>query len=153
MHAPPVARATALRNRWERRTLAAGLQDAWLGRSPVIALTGRKPSAYQHRNAYQEIPHRPLYAPVTKFSAEVDQAEDLPRLLRQAWRAAMSGSPRPAHLDLNGHLAEIIEAGTVSEPAWLSIRHLSFKCRRTGRRPPMTRSSGQRPGFLQRRGW
>jgi acetolactate synthase-1/2/3 large subunit len=97
--------------------LAAGLQDAWLGRSPVIALTGRKPPAYQHRNAYQEIPHGPLYAPVTKFTAEVDQAGDLPRLLRQAWREATTGSPRPAHLDLNGHLAEIIENGAVGEPA------------------------------------
>ena len=96
--------------------LAAGLQDAWLGRSPVIALTGRKQPAHQHRNPYQEVPHAPLYAPVTKFDAEVDSAADLPRLLRQAWRAAMSGSPRPAHLDLNGLQAEIIETGLVHEP-------------------------------------
>jgi acetolactate synthase-1/2/3 large subunit len=97
--------------------LAAGLQDAWLGRSPVIALTGRKQPAHQHRNAYQEIPHAPFYAPVTKFDAMVDEAADLPRLLRQAWRAAMTGSPRPAHLDLNGLQAEIIETGLVHEPA------------------------------------
>lgn len=97
--------------------LAAGLQDAWLGRSPVIALTGRKPPSMQHRNAYQEILHHPLFSAVTKFSAEVDNAADLPRLLRQAWRAAMTGSPRPAHLDLNGLQAEVIESGTVNEPA------------------------------------
>lgn len=97
--------------------LAAGLQDAWLGRSPVIALTGRKQSAHQHRNAYQEIPHAPLYQAVTKFDAMVDAAADLPRLLRQAWRAAMTGSPRPAHLDLNGLQAEIVETGLVQEAA------------------------------------
>jgi acetolactate synthase-1/2/3 large subunit len=97
--------------------LAAGLQDAYLGRSPVIALTGRKQPAHQHRNAYQEVPHGPLYAHVTKFDAEVDSAADLPRLLRQAWRAAMTGSPRPAHLDLNGLQAEIIETGLVHEQA------------------------------------
>ncbi|HET6238548.1 MAG TPA: thiamine pyrophosphate-binding protein [Acetobacteraceae bacterium] len=97
--------------------LAAGLQDAYLGRSPVIALTGRKQPAHQHRNAYQEVPHGPLYAPVTKFDAEVDSAADLPRLLRQAWRAAMTGSPRPAHLDLNGLQAEIIETGLVHAQA------------------------------------
>src|SRR5262249_12982046 len=49
--------------------LAAGLQDAWLGRSPVVALTGRKEPSFQHRNAYQEIAHAPLFAAVTKFSA------------------------------------------------------------------------------------
>src|SRR5262245_16667132 len=96
--------------------LAAGLQDAWLGRSPVIALTGREPPHYHHRNTYQEIPHRPLYAPVTKFSADVADAADLPRLLRQAFREAMTGSPRPAHLDLYGRSALVVENGPVSEP-------------------------------------
>ena len=96
--------------------LAAGLQDAYLGRSPVIAMTGRKVPAHQHRNAYQEILHAPLFNPVTKFSAEVDAAADLPRLLRQAWRAAMTGTPRPVHLDLNGLQAEVVETGLVEEP-------------------------------------
>ena len=96
--------------------LAAGLQDAYLGRSPVLALTGRKASGDQHRNAYQEIAHAPLYAPVTKFHAEVDAAADLPRLLRQALRAAVTGSPRPAHLDLAGLTGEVIELGTIEEP-------------------------------------
>jgi acetolactate synthase-1/2/3 large subunit len=99
--------------------LAAGLQDAYLGRSPVIALTGRKPSGDQHRNAYQEIAHAPLYAPVTTFHAEVDAAADLPRLLRQALRAAVSSSPRPAHLDLAGLTGEVIELGQIDEPAEL----------------------------------
>jgi acetolactate synthase I/II/III large subunit len=97
--------------------LASGLQDPFLGRSPVIAITGRKAPAHQHRNAYQEIPHHPLFSAVTKFSAEVDAAADLPRLLRQAWRAAMTGTPRPVHLDLNGLQGEVIETGTVPEPA------------------------------------
>jgi acetolactate synthase I/II/III large subunit len=96
--------------------MAAALQDAYLARSPVVALTGRKPPSHQHRNAYQEIDHAPLFAPVTKFSAGVDQAADLPLLLRQSLRAATSASPRPVHLDLNGLQAEIIETGTVHEP-------------------------------------
>jgi acetolactate synthase I/II/III large subunit len=95
--------------------LAAGLQDAYLGHSPVIALTGREPPLYHHRNTYQELPHAPLYASVTKFSADVADAADLPRLLRQAWRAAMTGSPRPAHLDLYGRSANIVETGMVGE--------------------------------------
>jgi acetolactate synthase-1/2/3 large subunit len=96
--------------------LAAGLQDAYLGRSPVIALTGRKIAAQRHRNAYQELVHAPLFAAVTKFAAEVDTAADLPRLLRQAWRSVMTGTPRPAHLDLNGRIAEVVETGMVAEP-------------------------------------
>jgi len=90
--------------------LAAGLQDAFLGRSPVIALTGKKPPMFQHRNAYQEIEHPPLFAPVTKFNAEVVTLAQLPYLLRQAFREATSGAPRPVHLDLPGHNGRILEA-------------------------------------------
>lgn len=96
--------------------MAAGLQDAYLGRAPVIAVTGRKVAAHQHRNAYQEISHAPMFSSVTKFAAEVDQAADLPRLLRQAWREVMSGTPRPAHLDFNGIQGEIVETTMVAEP-------------------------------------
>ncbi|MEJ0017121.1 MAG: thiamine pyrophosphate-binding protein [Acetobacteraceae bacterium] len=96
--------------------LAAGLQDAYLGHTPVIALTGREPPSLHHRNTYQELPHRPLFQSVTKFSADVEDAADLPRLLRQAWREAVSGSPRPTHLDLYGRSANIVELGMVSEP-------------------------------------
>ncbi len=95
--------------------LASGLQDAYLGRVPVIAMTGQKQPSMQHRNAYQEIPHQPMFSSVTKFSARVDAASDLPRLMRQAWRESMTGTPRPAHLDLNGLQAEVIEAGMVNE--------------------------------------
>ena len=97
--------------------LAAGLQDAYLGRAPVIALTGRKTPSQQHRNAYQEVDHRPLFAAVTKFSASVESAADLPRLFRQAWRTSMAGTPRPVHLDLNGRIAEVVEMGQVAEPS------------------------------------
>ncbi len=108
--------------------LAAGLQDAFLARSPVLALTGRKPTAMQHRNAYQEVAHAPLFAPVTKFAASLDGAEDLPRQFRQAWAAAVGAPPRPVHLDLNGLMGELVEAGATEAPlaalgAWRAPAH------------------------------
>jgi acetolactate synthase-1/2/3 large subunit len=96
--------------------LASGLQDPWLGRSPVIAFTGHKPASFQHRNAYQEIAHAPLFSAVTKFSTPVDSTAELPRLLRHAWRAALSDTPRPTHLDLDGHQGDTIELGHTAEP-------------------------------------
>lgn len=82
--------------------LAAGLQDAYLGCSPVIALTGRVSQSQKHRNAYQEIDHRPSFQAVTKFSTEVTTIEEFPLFLRQAFREATSGTPGPTHLDLVG---------------------------------------------------
>src|SRR5438094_1809687 len=96
--------------------LASGLQDPWLGRSPVIALTGRKDPLFQHRNSYQEIAHAPLFSAVTKFSAPVETTSDLPRLLRVAWRTALTDTPRPCHLDVSGTQGDTIELGRTGEP-------------------------------------
>ncbi|MFW5941699.1 MAG: thiamine pyrophosphate-binding protein [Chloroflexota bacterium] len=90
--------------------LAAGLQDAYLGRSPVVALTGKKPPLFQERNAYQEIEHGPLFEAVTKYCADVVTPAQLPFLLRQAFREVTTGTPRPAHLDLLGHSGRPLEA-------------------------------------------
>ena len=103
-HGPGIAMAQSV----GAANLAAGLQDAWLACSPVIAVTGRWMPHYLYRQAYQEVDHRPLYDPVTKFNAYVDSVEQIPFLLRQAFREATTGAPRPVHLDflgLSGDLA------------------------------------------------
>ena len=103
-HGPGIAMAQSV----GAANLAAGLQDAWLACSPVIAVTGRWMPHYLYQQAYQEVDHRPLYDPVTKFNAYVDGVEQIPFLLRQAFREATTGAPRPVHLDflgLSGDLA------------------------------------------------
>ncbi len=88
--------------------LASGLQDPWLGQSAVIALTGRHVAPFQYRNAYQEVEHGPLFAPVTKFSGRADTLEQIPHLLRMAFREATSGTPRPVHLDIAGFTGDAL---------------------------------------------
>ena len=89
--------------------LASGLQDPYLGLSPVIAITGRTLPVSRYRNAYQEVHHTPLFEPVTKYNVCVDVLEQLPYLLRQAFREATSGAPGPVHLDVVGNLGEEID--------------------------------------------
>jgi acetolactate synthase I/II/III large subunit len=96
--------------------LASGLQDAYLGLSPVIAITGKKPPLFQHRHAYQEIDHGPLFAPVTKYNVDVVAPAQLPYLLRQAFREATSGAPGPVHLDVLGHSGRPLELAQVAQP-------------------------------------
>lgn len=89
--------------------LAAGLQDARLFGAPVIAITGRHIAINQYRNAYQELPHEPMFAPFVKASYRVDAPEQLPRLLRQCFREAASGAPRPVHLDVSGNTGSVTD--------------------------------------------
>ena len=106
--------------------LAAGLQDPYLACSPVIALTGRAASMNQYRNHYQEVDHIQPFNAVTKYNAMVDSTEQLPLLLRQAFRTATSGSPGPVHLDLqssNGSAIMDVEADldVIVEPQFARV--------------------------------
>lgn len=89
--------------------LAAGLRDAYMACSPVIAISGGPHPLNRHRYAYQEIDDFPLFDPLTKFNGRVDAVERLPDMLRQAFRAAASGCPRPVHLEFEGHYGQVID--------------------------------------------
>ncbi len=97
--------------------LAAGLQDAYLACSPVVALTGREFLVNQKRHAYQEVDHVNPFSAVSKYSAYVSRPEHLPVYLRQAFRAATTGTPGPVHLDLEG----IAGQGVVEQESDLEV--------------------------------
>src|SRR5438309_9877865 len=82
--------------------LAAGLRDAYLAHSPVIAFTGGRDPKTKFRKVYQEVDDVPAFEPVTKWNATVDAVERFPDMLRQAFRVATSGAPGPVHLQFRG---------------------------------------------------
>ena len=87
--------------------LAAGLRDAWLAKSPVIAFTGGRDQATKFRKAYQEVDDIPAFEPVTKFNATVDSAARFPDMVRQAFRVAVTGCPGPVHLQFKGNEGQV----------------------------------------------
>ncbi len=87
--------------------LAAGLRDAYMGHSPVVALTGGRLGRQKHKVNYQECDDYPIFVPVTKANFQVDEAGRLPDLLRQAFREATSGTPGPVNLLLAGKEGDI----------------------------------------------
>jgi acetolactate synthase I/II/III large subunit len=87
--------------------LAAGLRDAWLAHSPVIAMTGGREPKTKFRKVYQEVDDIPAFEPVTKFNATVDDVTRFPDMVRQAFRAATSGTPGPVHLQFRGNEGQI----------------------------------------------
>ena len=89
--------------------LAAGLRDAWLAHAPVIAITGGRDPSTKFRRAYQDLDDLPAFEPVTKLNATVDDAGRLPDMMRQAFRAAVSGCPGPVHLQLRGNEGQMDE--------------------------------------------
>jgi acetolactate synthase-1/2/3 large subunit len=96
--------------------LAAGLRDAWLAHSPVIAFTGGRDPKTKFRKVYQEVDDVPAFEPVTKFNATVDDVARFPDMVRQAFRAAVTGTPGPVHLQFRGNEGQIDAEEAEMEP-------------------------------------
>ena len=123
--------------------LAAALRDPFLACSPMVVLTGGPYSDQRHRHSYQEIDDFALFGPVTRYSARVDDAAQLPEMLRQAFRSATSGCPGPAHLELAGHLGEL-ENQTGEFDIQIEPQH----CRIPAWRPPADSESVKKVAHL-----
>src|SRR6187397_1798216 len=65
--------------------LAAGLRDAYLAHSPVIAMTGGRDPKTKFRKVYQEIDDVPAFEPVTKMNVTIDDVSRIPDMIRQAF--------------------------------------------------------------------
>jgi acetolactate synthase-1/2/3 large subunit len=87
--------------------LAAGLRDAFLAHSPVIAMTGGRDPKTKFRKVYQEIDDVPAFEPVTKMNATIDDVARFPDMIRQAFRVATSGAPGPVHLQFRGNEGQV----------------------------------------------
>jgi acetolactate synthase-1/2/3 large subunit len=96
--------------------LAAGLRDAWLAHSPLIAFTGGRDPQTKFRQVYQEVDDVPAFETVTKWNATVDAVERIPDMVRQAFRAAVSGTPGPVHLQFRGNEGQIDQEEADLEP-------------------------------------
>jgi len=96
--------------------LAAGLRDAHLAHSPVIAMTGGREPRTKFRKVYQEVDDMPAFEPVTKFNATVDDVARFPDMVRQAFRAATTGTPGPVHLQFRGNEGQIDAEEAEMEP-------------------------------------
>src|SRR5436189_5266199 len=96
--------------------LAAGLRDAWLAHSPVIAMTGGREPRTKFRKVYQEVDDLPAFEPVTKFNATIDDVARFPDMVRQAFRVATSGAPGPVHLQFRGNEGQIDAEEAEMEP-------------------------------------
>ena len=105
--------------------LAAGLRDAYMGHSPVIALTGGRWGHQKHKVNYQENDDFPMLTQVTKANFQADSVGRIPDLLRQAFREATSGTPAPVNVLFAGKEGDIehdeAELKMIPEPGFTQV--------------------------------
>ncbi len=80
--------------------LVTGLANAQLDSIPMVAITGNVPAALLGKDAFQEIDITGITLPMTKHNYLVRDADDLPRVLAEAFYIARTGRPGPVHVDI-----------------------------------------------------
>ncbi|HEY8239750.1 MAG TPA: biosynthetic-type acetolactate synthase large subunit [Candidatus Limnocylindrales bacterium] len=80
--------------------LVTGIGTAMLDSIPMVAITGNVPSALIGKDAFQEIDINGITLPMTKHNYLVRDANELPRVIAEAFHIARSGRPGPVHIDI-----------------------------------------------------
>ena len=80
--------------------LITGIADAYMDSVPVVFITGQVPAALIGKNAFQETDIIGITRPIVKHSYLVLDANDLPRIMKEAFYIANSGRPGPVMVDV-----------------------------------------------------
>jgi len=80
--------------------LVTGLADAMMDSTPVVAITGNVPRALIGTDAFQEADVTGVTMPITKHNYLVQEVNDIPRVVREAFHIASTGRPGPVLIDL-----------------------------------------------------
>src|SRR5437762_9184186 len=92
--------------------LVTGIGTALLDSIPMVAITGNVPSALIGKDAFQEIDINGITLPMTKHNYRVRDADELPRVIAEAFHIARTGRPGPVHIDIT---KDALQQGTQAE--------------------------------------
>jgi acetolactate synthase-1/2/3 large subunit len=77
-----------------------GLATAYTTCSPLIAISGMRPSQLGDRNAFQDLNQLSVVQGITKWAAIPPEPAQLPFYLSRAFSEALAGRPGPVHLSI-----------------------------------------------------
>ncbi len=81
--------------------LVTPLADAHMDSVPVVAITGQVSSTSIGTDAFQEADIRGITMPITKHNYLVTKADDIPRVIAEAFHIASTGRPGPVLVDIS----------------------------------------------------
>ena len=80
--------------------LITGIATAYMDSIPMVAITGQVPSRLLGRDIFQEVDITGAVAPFSKHSYLVKDANDIPRVVKEAFHIASTGRPGPVLIDI-----------------------------------------------------
>ncbi|MBW4461809.1 MAG: acetolactate synthase large subunit [Nodosilinea sp. WJT8-NPBG4] len=91
--------------------LMTGVADATLDRAPLVAITGQVGTDRMHIESHQYLDLVAMFAPVTKWNAQIVRPSITPEIVRKAFKLAQAEKPGAVHIDLPENIAEMEVVG------------------------------------------
>ncbi len=80
--------------------LVTPIADAYLDSTPIVCITGQVPTHLIGTDAFQEADIQGITMPIVKHSWLVDDVNDIPRVMKEAFHIARTGRPGPVLVDV-----------------------------------------------------
>ena len=87
--------------------LMTGVADANLDGAPLVAITGQVGTDRMHIESHQYLDLVAMFAPVTKWNAQIVRPSITPEIVRKAFKIAQSEKPGAVHIDLPENIASM----------------------------------------------
>jgi acetolactate synthase-1/2/3 large subunit len=112
--------------------IAPGVVEANESSIPILAITSDISVSGRGRYTLTELDQEAMFRPLTKFTQVINNAVDLPRILRRAFKEMTTGRPGAAHIGLPYDVQQqfVDEADIWAEP-----EYGRYPARRTGPAP------------------
>ncbi|WP_234708796.1 thiamine pyrophosphate-binding protein [Kamptonema sp. PCC 6506] len=85
--------------------LITGVADADLDGAPLVAITGQVGTDRMHTQSHQYLDLVAMFAPVTKWNAQIVRPSITPEIVRKAFKIAQSEKPGAVHIDVPENIA------------------------------------------------
>jgi acetolactate synthase I/II/III large subunit len=92
--------------------LMTGVADANLDCAPLVAITGQVGTDRMHIESHQYLDLVAMFAPVTKWNAQIVRPSITPEIVRKAFKLAQTEKPGAVHIDLPENIAAMPVVGT-----------------------------------------
>lgn len=87
--------------------LITGVADANMDHAPVVAIAGQAATTRLHKESHQVLDLVNIFRPITKYSTQILEPENIPEIVRKAFKVAEAEKPGCCFVEFPENIAEM----------------------------------------------
>lgn len=107
--------------------LVTGVADGNMDRAPMVVITGQADTKRQHKESHQSMDVVSMFRPITKWSESVQHPDNIPEMVRKAFKLAEMEKPGACMIELPEDIAAAETTAVPIEPVRLRRPGADYK--------------------------